>query len=81
MRFTKTIDKIPDGSVTFNIANKDRLEADLKINDLRVLEYHRIDGVTKIQYYVEKLDDFKSYYMVSEGFMGFQHAISAAFIE
>ena len=72
---------MPDGSVTFSKANADHLSADLKINDMRALEYHRVDGVTKIKYYLEKYDDYKSYYMVGEGFLGFQHAISAAYIE
>ena len=81
VKFTKTIDKIPDASLTFFSANPHKLHADLKINDLRSLEYHRCDGVTKIKYYIEKLDTFNSYYMVSEGFLAFEHAISEAYIK
>lgn len=62
VKHSSTIHKMPDGSVTFFEANKDRLLADLKIDDSRVFEYHRSDGITKIQFYVEKLDDFKSFY-------------------
>lgn len=81
VKFTKTSDKIPDGSITFSKANKDYLQADLKINDQRVLEYHRSDGVTKIQYYIEKLEDYKSYYLIGEGFLSLQHALTSAYIE
>ncbi len=54
MTKTTMIDKIPDGSITFERANEHKLEADIKINDLRLPEYHRADGVTRIRFKTNK---------------------------
>ncbi len=54
MRNTSVLDKIADGAVTFYSANKKNLTADLKINDLRLPDYHRPDGITRIRYYNNK---------------------------
>lgn len=65
LHHTSGIDKMPDGAITFNQVNSFALKADLKINDLRSLEYHRADGLTRIKFYVNKTDEYQSYYTIS----------------
>ncbi len=52
------IHKMPDGSIQFHKANKDQLFANLRINDLRTLGYHRVDGVTRIGLRTNWTDNF-----------------------
>jgi len=49
MNFSDIFDDyiIPDGSVYFENANTTNLNITLQINDVRVTEYHRNNGVTK----------------------------------
>lgn len=79
MRNTSVLDKIADGAVTFFQANAGKLQADIKINDLRLLDYHRPDGVTRIRFFNNKSNNFQSYYLISEGLLSLQHAITAAY--
>lgn len=39
---------IPDGAITFHNANEDYLNVTIQVNDLRVPEYHRANGITKV---------------------------------
>lgn len=41
---------LPDGAVKFYEANDKKLSFTLQINDLRIPEYHRNNGITKITY-------------------------------
>lgn len=44
------MDSLPDGAVVFYTANNESLVYKLQINDLRITEYHRNNGVTKLMY-------------------------------
>lgn len=46
----KGMDSLPDGAVVFYTANNESLVYKLQINDLRITEYHRNNGVTKLMY-------------------------------
>lgn len=59
----------------------EQLRADLKINDIRVLDYHRADGVTRTRFRRSLNDSFQSYYLISEGFLALQHTLSEAYID
>jgi hypothetical protein len=70
IRNTSILDKISDGTVIFYTANRSHLSALLKINDLRVLDYHKSDGVTKIRYRRmnekgELSKNFTSYFLIA----------------
>lgn len=41
---------IPDGAITFHGASETMLNYTIQINDLRLHEYHRNNGITKISY-------------------------------
>lgn len=41
---------IPDGAITFNKASERAINLTIQVNDLRLHEYHRSNGVTKIKY-------------------------------
>lgn len=41
---------LPDGAIKFYEANDEKLSFTLQINDLRIHEYHRNNGITKITY-------------------------------
>jgi hypothetical protein len=41
---------IPDGGITFNKASEKGLNMTIQVNDIRLHEYHRSNGVTKIRY-------------------------------
>lgn len=56
------------------------MSADLKINDLRVLDYHRPDGVTRIRFRTNETDSFVSYYLITEGLLSLQHSITNAYV-
>lgn len=81
LRHTSALDKMADGAITFIEASNQKLEADLKINDLRLLDYHRPDGVTRIRFFNNKSNNFQSYYLISEGLLSLQHAVTAAYTE
>ena len=68
---TSADDKMPDGAIYFKEANNSTLKAELKVNDLRTLEYHRPDGFTRMRFYINKTESFRSYYIVTEGLLSF----------
>jgi len=41
------LDWLPDGAVTFYEANRNNLSLKLQINDLKVNQYHRVNGITR----------------------------------
>jgi len=45
---TPGLEVIPDGAITFSEANDKNLSFKIQINDVRLPEYHRGNGVTKI---------------------------------
>jgi hypothetical protein len=42
------VTSLPDGLIAFKEAGKDVLSVELSINDFRLAEYHKNNGVTKI---------------------------------
>jgi hypothetical protein len=42
------LDLIPDGALTINTANKEKIKYTLQINDQKYYQYHRNNGVSKI---------------------------------
>ncbi|EGR34219.1 hypothetical protein IMG5_020170 [Ichthyophthirius multifiliis] len=44
----ESLDILPDGAIQFSEASKDKLKYKIQINDLRIPEYHRNNGVTKL---------------------------------
>lgn len=45
---TPGLEVIPDGAITFSEANDKNLSFKIQINDVRLPEYHRGNGVTKV---------------------------------
>ena len=43
-------EKLPDGAFSFVEASKDKLSYNVQINDNKMFEYHRGNGVSKIFY-------------------------------
>lgn len=41
---------IPDGGYTFFEANEKKINMSIQVNDIRLHEYHRSNGITKIRY-------------------------------
>ena len=38
---------IPDGAISFRELNNQTMKADIKVDDVRDLEYHRTNGISK----------------------------------
>lgn len=41
---------IPDGAYTFYEANEKKINMSIQVNDIRLHEYHRSNGITKLRY-------------------------------
>lgn len=53
LRHTRTAQKLPDGAIHFQVANKTRLEAVLRVKDVRELLFYRPSGITEIRMKVD----------------------------
>ena len=58
---------MPDGAYEFHEASPEFLNFTFKINDLRMIAYHRSNGASKIRFYDEKLGRFRSSMKVEFG--------------
>jgi hypothetical protein len=60
---------IPDGIVQFKEANSNTLTAVVGINDYRLPEYHKNNGVTKIMVKTSETTTISTYLRVTEGLL------------
>lgn len=44
------MDQFPDGTVLFREASKDKIDMNLQINDMLIMEYHSTNGITKTMF-------------------------------
>ena len=51
-------DVLPDGGITFIEENRKGVSVNLQVNDLRLSEYHRTNGVTKLSFRIDTISDF-----------------------
>lgn len=72
---------IPDGALTFYEASKDNLTFKIQINDLRIPEYHRNNGITKLKFQTKESDGkFTSQLRVAEGQLSLLDLVSRAYM-
>ena len=72
---------IPDGAVTFHNASEKFLNYTVQVNDIRIHEYHRNNGVTKISYKNSLNPNMKhTMLMVAEGQLSVIDLVSRAYL-
>ncbi|KAL4456247.1 hypothetical protein ABPG74_014208 [Tetrahymena malaccensis] len=76
-----SLDIIPDGAVQFQEASKDKLVYKVQINDLRIPEYHRNNGITKYRFKLDNMEQPVSELRVAEGQISLIDLISRAYLQ
>lgn len=73
--------EIPDGIVKFKNITQNTLSATFGINDFRLPEYHKNNGVTKILMKTSVTTTISTYLRVTEGMMSLIDKISRPFLQ
>jgi hypothetical protein len=71
---------IPDGIIKFKQVNTHNLSAGLAINDFRLPEYHKNNGVTKIVVKTSETTTISTYLRVTEGLLSLVERITRPFL-
>lgn len=79
------LDYIPDGSYKFYELNNETMKVDVKVDDVRDLEYHRTNGISKNKE-IRFFDNYKELFVETQftqayGFLNVIHVATAAFIK
>jgi len=77
---TPGLEVIPDGAITFSEANDKNLSFKIQINDVRLPEYHRGNGVTKIYLRDSKNKTLKNTLRVTDGQLILLDLMSKAYL-
>lgn len=72
--------KVPDGLVKIRDISKDKLYSTISINDWRLPEYHKNNGVTKLDMRAED-QMIVSYLRVTEGLMSLIEKITRSYLQ
>lgn len=72
---------IPDGFVKFKEITSDKLSVTLGINDFRLPEYHKNNGVTKIMVKTSLTTTISTYLRVTEGLMSLLDKLTRPFLQ
>ncbi|CAK64013.1 unnamed protein product (macronuclear) [Paramecium tetraurelia] len=70
---------IPDGAFTFHNANEEYLNVTIQVNDLRIPEYHRANGITKVFFKVAE-NKTNNLMLVAEAQVGLIDLITRAYL-
>lgn len=73
--------EIPDGIVKIKEANKQSLVVGLGVNDFRLPEYHKNNGVTKIVVKTSITTTISTYLRVTEGMMSLIDKITRPYLQ
>lgn len=73
--------EIPDGAIKLKELSESKIKADLSINDFRLPEYHKNNGVTKILVKTSVTTTISTYLRVTEGLMSFVDKITRSFLQ
>lgn len=73
------LEALPDGAFYFEEVNKDKIKVRIQVNDLRINEYHRLNGFTKIMFNIPGAQKF-NVLMTTEGQIAMLDLISRAYI-
>jgi hypothetical protein len=81
LKKSRTAQKLPDGSIHFQVANSSRLEATLRVKDVREFLFYRPNGVTEIRMKVDlNSTKYGAYYTIPEGLLSIMDMVSNAYI-
>jgi hypothetical protein len=72
---------LPDGKIIIKSLNNKSLEAALSINDWRLPEYHKNNGVTKMDIKIEGNNAILTYLRVTEGLMSLVEKITRSYLQ
>ena len=70
---------IPDGTMKFHKLNNKEMDVTVSVNDYRLSEYHRNNGVTKLS--LEVGSNVVGYVMTTEGFLAVLEKIMRPFLQ
>ena len=73
--------ELPDGLIKFKRASENEVNAVVGINDFRLPEYHKNNGVTKILVKTSVTTTISTYQFVTEGTMSLIDKLSQAFLQ
>lgn len=71
---------IPDGMIKFKETDKSTMVATVGINDFRLPEYHKNNGVTKMVVKTSMTSTISTYLKVTEGMMSLVDKITRPFL-